>query len=601
VKIAARGHGQYAFVCSYFSRALVEHAKAVPGMRWEGTSREWVGYPDACAAVAARLRANGLRLDTDELPAPEGWRSARSPFLFSTKGLREYQVDGVRFLIARSGEGALLADGMRLGKSCEAIVAARAFKQKTVVVCPSHVVGVWGREPEAPEGPGELAKWWPDAWLSEQARGEAAGEDSPGVLCLEGVRPDDEAKQRIAGAWVIVVSYDIVYAWVEILREWDLKTLIVDECHALQGRDSRRSAAVNALAVHARRRMFLSGTPMTSRPRDLHNVLDTLAPGRFGYFFTHQKPDGTVSGSFSRLFCAAHQKTVGKGPEAKTVWDFSGASNLSGKTLVPPAIVAEESLHARLSYLMLRRVKSEVDAQLPPKTRQIIDVKIPSAKMVTPTGSMLSDRGALRRCLDLSADGKMKHVVALLKQHAEEGEKVIGFCYRRLFAEGLCRDLARAGIECVYVHGGLSQAARDKRIQRMREHPGPCVLCATIDTTSTGIDLSFSSVAVFGELSWEPHELAQAEERVYKFGAGVSPLIQYVIARGTGDELIVRGVISKLDDFERAIGKTGDRMREDLSEGVRGEAALRRLAGALAEMQAATPEKKRKATRTKHG
>ena len=596
MNVVPKGHGIYAIYCNYFSPALVRAAKAVPGMSWDSAARQWVGYADAVAATAARLRAEGLRLDTSELHDADSWRSARSPFLFSTKNLREYQVTGVRFLIARSPEGALLADGMRLGKSCQALIAARAFKQKTLIICPSHVVGVWGREPSAPEGPGEIAKWWPDAWLSDASRGEGEAA-TPGVVSLEGVRPDAaEETERLRNAICIVVSYDIVYAWVEILKEWGLATLIVDECHALQGRDSRRSSAVRDLAQQARRRMFLSGTPMTSRPRDLHNALDTLTPGRFGYFFTHQKPGKPPSGSFSRLYCAAHEKTVGKGPEAKTVWDFNGASNLS-EVETEWIKTPEETLHARLSYLMLRRVKSEVDTQLPPKTRQIINVKIPARMMVTPTGAMLQDRGALRHALDLSADGKLKSVVDLVHSHVEEGEKVICFCYRRLFAESVSRELSKKKIETTYVHGGLTQAARDKRIQHMRTHAGPCVLCATIDTTSTGIDLSFSSVAVFGELTWEPHELAQAEERVYKFGAGVSPLVQYVIARGTGDELIVRAVISKLDDFEKAIGRTGDRMKEDLDTGLRGEAALRRLAGALAEMQLAAAPAKRKRAR----
>lgn len=598
MKVVRQPHGQYVIACPYFSRALNEHARAIPGMRFDGLARQWGGYADAVAACVARLRHEGLKVDSTELQAP-GERGP-SPFLFATKGLRPYQIEGVRFLIAQAGEGALLADGMRLGKSLQGITAARAFKQKTLVVCPSHVVGVWGRAPDdaGGGGSGEIAKWWPDAWLSAATRGDGTSE-TPGVLVLEGVKnapsKDGELPPELMGAFVVVVSYDIVYAWVHALTEWSFKTLILDEVHALQSHKSRRSNAIGVLAGIAKRRIFLSGTPMTSRPRDLHNVLDTLSPGRFGYFFTHVRPDGSVSGSFSRLYCAAHQKTVGRGPEAKTVWDFSGSSNLAADRLSPPAIVPEESLHERLRYMMLRRVKSEVDSQLAPKTRQIIDVKIPPGKMVTVTGSMVADRGALRRALDLSADGKLKHVVSLIRSHVEEGEKVIAFCFRRLFAEALAAALT--GVTAV-VHGGVSQATRDLRIQKIRESKGPAVLCATIDTTSTGIDLSFASVAVFGELTWEPHELAQAEERIYKFGESSSSLVQYVIAKGTGDELIVRGVIAKLDDFEAAIGKTGDRMKEDLDAGVRGEAALKRLGAALLEMQAASsakPERKAKA------
>jgi SNF2 family DNA or RNA helicase len=598
VRVVAKSNGQYSIVCNYFSRALIGAAKAVPGMRFDNPSKEWVGYADAVAATVARLRAAGLHLDSSELPDAESWRTAPTPFLFATKNLRPYQVEGVRFLIARSGHGALLADGMRLGKSAQGLTAARAFKHKTLIIAPSHAIGVWAREPDAPEGPGEIAKWWPDAWLSGSLRGEPAAEDTAGVVVLDGVRPNKEEWLSLhTSAAVVVASYDIIYAWVDTLKEWDFKTLIIDEGHHISNQKSRRSGAIVELAAHAKRRMVLTGTPMTNHTRNLFNVLDTLAPGRFGYFFTHAKPDGTVSGSFSRLFCDAKQKTVGKGPEAKTVWDFSGSSNLDRERVVLPAIVPEETLHARLSYLMLRRVKAEVDDQLPPKTRQIVDVRIPASKMVTVTGTMLADRGTLRRALDLSADGKVKTVVELLRTHVEEGEKVICFCYRRLFAEALAKELRKKGTPAEYSHGGLTQKQRDERIGLCRTSEVPCVLCATIDTTSTAIDLSFASVAVFAELSWEPHDLMQAEERIYKFGdAAAKPLVQYVIARGTSDELIVRAIISKLDAFDQAIGKV-DRLQEDFSGSTR-EEPLKRLARALAEMQKATPEPVRRRRRS---
>ena len=468
---------------------------------------------------------------------------------------------------------------------------------------------MWSRPPETkPEagGPGEVAKWWPDAWKPDEGL-VGAPADARGVAVLEGIKPfkaqelarklssktkktpDEDralaaAQAEIAGyvvalsrARVIVVHHDIVYAWVDVLRDWSPATLIIDELHAYQGYKSRRTDAVVSIAQVTRRRMGLTGTPMTSRPRDLHSVMNVLCPGRFGYFFA-----GDRQGVFARLFCGAFQETVGKGQHAKTVWNFDGASNLDepdGKT----AVTVEETLHHRLSYCMLRRVKSQVDDQLPPKTRQIVDVTIPSRHDVAPSMKMLEvgTGRELRRCLDLAADGKLKPVIDLVKAHLEEGEKVICFCYRRMFAEAVAA--ATGGL---VIHGGIPQAKRDRRIAELRTQSGPGVICATIDTTSTGIDLSFASAAVVGELTWEPHELAQMEERLYKFGAGAGgtkSLIQYVIARGTGDELILRGVVSKLDLFERAIGPTGDRMKEDLGE-KRQEDALAALTQTLLAM-----------------
>lgn len=356
--------------------------------------------------------------------------------------------------------------------------------------------------------------------------------------------------------------------------------LVVHNCHAFSSYDTRRSAAAKKLAAVAGYRLGLSGTPMTSRPRDLHNVVDLLCPGRFGAFFRHERQDGT----FSKTFCGSFQETVGKGPEAKTVWNHNGKSNV-------------ELLHRRLRRMMLRRTAKEVDAELPDKTRQVIDVRIPANKMVMPSMSNLGDRRALRRVLDLTADAKLKPVLDLLKSHLEEGLKVVAFCHRRAFAETLVSSSVKFSIDellSTYVHGDVSQKERERRIVKAEKHVGPFLFAATIESCSTAIDLSFADVIVFCELTWVPAELSQAEERSYKFGDGRKRLIQYVIARGTGDELILRSVISKLADFEAIVGSTGDRMQADLAGKKDPDAALKRLAAAMEEMHKARPPKKKK-------
>jgi SNF2 family DNA or RNA helicase len=216
-----------------------------------------------------------------------------------------------------------------------------------------------------------------------------------------------------------------------------------------------------------------------------------------------------------------------------------------------------------------------------------------------PSFSNLGDRRALRRVLDLTADAKLKPVQDLLKSHLEEGLKVIAFCHRRVFAETLVSGSVKFSIDnlgSTFVHGDVSQKERDRRIVKAEKHVGPFLFAATIESCSTAIDLSFADVIVFCELVWVPSEFSQAEERSYKFGDGRKRLIQYVIARGTGDELILRAVISKLADFETIVGSTGDRMKEDLAGKKNPDEALRRLAAAMEEMHKARPvsDKKKK-------
>lgn len=540
MKIIKVSDRQCAVVANYFSRALNEHARAVPGMKFDWDQKIWVGSLDACAALSNRLLSVGVMVDDSISRDPH-----HDLLLGDLPGLREYQKAGVRFLLEKSSEGALLADGMRLGKTAQTCVFLSLVKQKTVVIAPHHVIGVWERE---------LKKWAPE--LS--------------VYVCEGTKPSSISED------VVLIHYEIVKDWISSLRA---DILVLDEAHLLIGSTSKRAVAIHSLASKASRRVALTGTPMTGSPNKMFNLLDTICPGRFGYFFRHDQDEKSV-GTFSRVFCDAKQKEVGSGVEKKLVWDFGGSKNLNTPDGVR-CLTDAETLKRRLAYFMLRRTKQEVDSELPEKTRQIVDVRVPPKACVGfELAVSMGKTEEFRSMLDVAADAKLKPIVSLLRQHCLDEQKVIAFCYRRQFAETLAKKLYDEGCFAVWTHGGISQGERDLRIDQMRNSDLPGVLCCTIDTTATGIDLSFADVSVFCELSWEPDMLIQAEERTYRVG-GNKQFIQYVIARGTGDELILRGVVNKLDNFEMAIGVL-DGMRQDL--GKKEANSLKRLSDALGAM-----------------
>ena len=68
---------------------------------------------------------------------------------------RPYQIEGRDFLAGRTR--ALLADEMRVGKSCQAVMAAHKLgAQSLLVTCPAIAVPHWHRE---------IEKWWPSGPL----------------------------------------------------------------------------------------------------------------------------------------------------------------------------------------------------------------------------------------------------------------------------------------------------------------------------------------------------------------------------------------------------------------------------------------------------
>src|SRR5262249_59506813 len=100
------------------------------------------------------------------------------------------------------------------------------------------------------------------------------------------------------------------------------------------------AATTPALAVQ-----LLTGTPLTSRPRDLFVLLQLAA-----------HPLGRSFLSFAKRYCAAEKGEYG--------WKTGGASNI-------------EELTVQLHGVMLRRSKDDVLA-LPPKLRTWLPLEAPS-------------------------------------------------------------------------------------------------------------------------------------------------------------------------------------------------------------------------------
>jgi SWI/SNF-related matrix-associated actin-dependent regulator 1 of chromatin subfamily A len=489
----------------------------VPGMKWDKGNKLWVGGGDAIESVLSLIRGKTILL-------PDSSALAKPIYPVPDFGLRPYQNEGVAWLLSR--KYGILADDMGLGKSAQALVAAREFGARTVIVCYNYVKGVW-----APKG--EIAKWWPEAevWVARGTKPETI--------------PDS--------ARVILINYDILHAWVHQINFWGGEnfTLLVDEAQALIGETSRRGKAIRAL--EATRRYFLTGTPMPNRVRDLYPILDALCPGRFGETFFN----------FGTRYCDGHKEEI---PAlGKTVYNFDGISH-------------EGELSSRLSWVMLRRTKSQVALQLPSKTRQIVWLETGKKRAKAWEGSDLGGGAKLiRAILDRAADAKLKPALEVVLSQGARG-RVVAFCFRRAVAEAVCDAARGAGLASGIVLGGLTPKARAKQIEAVsRAKAG--VLAVTIDSTASGVDFSWASVGLVLELSHEPHKLLQLESRLHRWGQKDPVLIQYLCARGSVDEIICERVISKLDSEEAVIGRRDEGMATDLGGLTSDEEMLKEIMG----------------------
>ena len=415
------------------------------------------------------------------------------------EGLFPHQIEGVAFLLGR--KRAILADDMGLGKTRQAIVSLRHLTPggRRLVVCPASVKGNWARE---------ISVIAPDS----------------SILVIEGT-----AQISPTAEWVII-NYDILGRHVDDLQGVPWAALVFDEAHYLKNHTSARSklsrqlTATAAAATPALAVQLLTGTPLTSRPRDLFVLLQLAA-----------HPLGRSFLSFAKRYCAAEKGEYG--------WKTGGASNI-------------EELTVQLHGVMLRRSKDDVLA-LPPKLRTWLPVEVASgtgARAIKKVFELLAGKDTRpepSRDVELRRRGKLlaflveaRQALALAKATAtldfvrnavDQGEKVIVFSCFDGPIQNLAKELGKAA---VVVTGKTPTAVRQQLVDRFQTDSDARVFVANIIAGGTGLNLTAATQVVFNDLDWVPTNHWQAEDRAYRIGQTRTVNVTYFVARDTIDDFV---------------------------------------------------------------
>lgn len=495
----------------------------LPGLR-VSTDTAWGTFDAFNAAL--------LRLGKDTFRFREAYPQVKPIDLPVKKHLRDYQVYGVRWLSRRllATGGALLADDMGLGKTLQAITLMRRLVTeqggRVLVICPKPALLTWKEE---------WLKW------------------GSGTACT--ILPTVSKWDLAQKASVVLCSYDhrvldrtidnaFVDAWPDMI--------VFDEFHRARGRKSLRSKKLKELAPLARYRLGLTGTPQYDRPRDFYTQLHILWPKGWGSQW-----------DFDKAYCGGKQGTHG--------FENKGVSR-------------GEELKARLSNLMLRRLKVDVAKELPALTRQVrwID-PTPEAVRAYSAAAIGWGKSSLHKALVATLKGKMEEAVEL----AVEARRFLLFTWMKEHAHYFAKRLAlEEDTPCVLITGDLSLKQREAAIAEARTKR--CGIVATLDSASEALNLQgVASVGIMHYLSFEPNKVRQAEDRLHRIGA-VDPVVWYYLAmRDSADKIVLSTVVDKLDQWSKTMDSSRRDLRHTLGDAVDGEAAQLNEAEVLSALYAA--------------
>jgi SNF2 family DNA or RNA helicase len=516
---------------------------------------------------------------------------------FSIDGLKlnpyGFQNVGMEFLTKLNG--GLVADEPGLGKTIQAIGAVRSKNAfPCVVICPANIKIKWAREVE---------KWTDHKTFivhSDSVRGfkGRSGQLTPDVI------------ERIKGGEFefIVINYELSFRHENVsrLRSINPAAIILDEIHYLINHKTKRTNAISHLIsgkdekiddkgnvvkqggkvvweqVHQGIpvRYALTGTPILNRPVELISILQVI--GVFSEIFPAQMYEGSFVSSweyFVRRYCDGHKEQVARG---KSVWITSGSSN-------------EEELHQVLRQTcMIRRKKSEVLKDLPPKQHNRIPVslsnqaeydkaeknffkwireeyklndeemeKIQSLKSEDREGAIYhlieGKVDAARRAETLThlnalkqicARGKKESAVEWIKDFISSGEKLVVFSIYRDTQKMLMDEFKGENVAHIFSTDGL--ATRDEQIQKFQTDPNCKLMFAALGTTAVsspatqGIELHAASNVLFLEFGWNPALHEQAADRVHRIGQlAESIFIWWMYAEGSVDDFCLSMIEGK--------------------------------------------------------
>ena len=378
----------------------------------------------------------------------------------------------------------LIADEMGVGKSASAIACMVASEsEKTLIVCPNNVKLQWRR----------VLHDWVVA--------------CPYVFVCDGLTYSTYDVACVNNAKIVVISYNLLYAWREVIcsSKWDM--MVCDESQRLKKSSAQCTCAAKVIREFVEAGICLSGTPLTDRNADIYNTIwmvdRTLFPSEPEF---HQRYcDGFVD-KFNR-------------------------SSVSVNTL---------ELHRKLvsSGVMVRATKKQVYKELPKVSVEIVPIAESNSTLegIEKTAAKLRESadlayGALRsRCLfqmqrsleDYAQEAiklKLPHIIQWIEAFLDDTDsKLIVSCVHR----EKCGDILFNKFKnlAVLVDGSITSKVKDEALTKFIKDKATRLLIGNIQSISAGIDglqTVCKDLAVC-ELPWSPGDLAQLFARLDRNG-----------------------------------------------------------------------------------
>ncbi|OOF92206.1 hypothetical protein ASPCADRAFT_399562 [Aspergillus carbonarius ITEM 5010] len=506
-----------------------EEEELVSGSEDEGDGRKKIDY----YAVAHRIKEEVLT----------------QPSILVGGTLKEYQMKGLQWMISlyNNNLNGILADEMGLGKTIQTIslityiIERKKNNGPFLVIVPLSTLTNWNLEFE---------KWAPSV-------NRVVYKGPPNA------RKQQQQQIRWGNFQVLLTTYEYIIKDRPILSKIKWTHMIVDEGHRMKNTQSKLSSTLSQYYV-SRYRLILTGTPLQNNLPELWALLNFVLPNIFK----------SVK-SFDEWFNTPFANTGGQ-----------DRMELSEEE----QLLVIRRLHKVLRPFLLRRLKKDVEKDLPDKQERVIKCRFSALQaklyrqLVTHNKMAVSDgkggktgmRGLSNMLMQLRklcnhpfvfepvedqmnpgrgtndllwrTAGKFELLDRILPKFRATGHRVLMF-FQMTQIMNIMEDFLRLrGLKYLRLDGSTKSDDRSDLL-KLFNAPNSEYFCFLLSTRAGGLGLNLQSAdtVIIFDSDWNPHQDLQAQDRAHRIGQKNEVRILRLISSNSVEEKILERAQFKLD------------------------------------------------------
>ena len=409
-------------------------------------------------------------------------------------------------------------------------VAEKAECKKVLIFCPSSVKWQWAAEIERFLYPAGAPKGEIVVVEGTRRACDLLLRDTITVR-RENWQGKITTGHRKAGARFFIVNYEKLLRNFEAMdcREWDM--IIADEATKISNAEAKTSKAVKRL--RAKRRIPMTGTPISNRPQEMWSLLDFISPGVLGnyYAFLDRYCPKITTASGKATFIRQNQhmselkEKIQRFMIRRKLEDVRPELPEKITTDVPIELSEEEKVfYKRIKKEILYEIsQTDISKLENPMTIQFTLVKMTRLRQVANGMELLGDN---------KKSSKLEALKDKLAEFEGDNTKVIIFTQFSSMADILCRELAK--MKPLKITGEVTGEDRQRAVEKFNNDPEHQLLISS-DAGAYGLNLQAASVIIHYDQPWSLAKLLQRDGRAHRIGQKNVVQIINLLGLGTVD------------------------------------------------------------------